>query len=75
MAVKLHKRIQVNLPVKSDMDFYCFHNIPETTLFPLLWVDEGANIDQVLYKFLKPHKGHLALCNIVSCYFRQILTN
>ena len=45
MAIRLHKRIQVNIPVEPNDSVYCLKNI-DSTIFPILWVDEGADIDQ-----------------------------
>ena len=46
MAIKLHKRLQFNLPVYREEGFVSLENLPDMTIFPLLWVDEGADIDQ-----------------------------
>ena len=46
MAIKLHKRLQFNLPVFREEGFESLKNLPNMTIFPLLWVDEGADIDQ-----------------------------
>lgn len=45
MAIRIHKRIQVNIPVKNDEMFECLKNVNDT-IFPILWLDEGADIDQ-----------------------------
>merc|ERR1712020_17164 len=45
MAIQLHKRLQFNIPVMNYPNFDAMSKINDT-LMPLLWVDEGADIDQ-----------------------------
>ena len=45
MAIRVHKRIQFNIPLMNWDGFDCLTQV-EDRLIPLLWVDEGADIDQ-----------------------------
>jgi len=48
MVLRAHKRIQVNMPIvptgKSEVIF--LENIKSMPAFPVVWLDEGADIDQ-----------------------------
>jgi len=45
MPLQAHKRIQINVPLFQSKRFELLKNVIES-LFPLVWVDEGADIDQ-----------------------------
>merc|ERR1712045_158654 len=63
MPLQAHKKIQISLPVSQSDYFDCMNNLltqmnytqPEL-VFPLAWVDEGADIDA---ENLKKAKGLL----------------
>ena len=64
MPLQAHKKIQISLPVSQSDYFDCMNNLltqmdnytqPEL-VFPLAWVDEGADIDK---ENLKKAKGLL----------------
>merc|ERR1712045_207135 len=63
MPLQAHKKIQISLPVSQSDYFDCMNNLltqmnyTQTELvFPLAWVDEGADIDA---ENLKKAKGLL----------------
>ncbi|XP_023345429.1 sensory neuron membrane protein 2 [Eurytemora carolleeae] len=49
MTVSAHKRIQVNMPITPTgiPNIIFLENIIPVPAFPVLWLDEGADIDQV----------------------------
>jgi len=54
MPLQAHKRIQANVPIRHSSYFDVMENQQEKmTAFPLLWVDEGADIDDDLLKEAK----------------------
>ena len=44
MPLQAHKRIQISLPLKPSSKFSELNSVKEN-VFPLAWVDEGADID------------------------------
>jgi len=48
LTLSAHKRIQVNMPIMpTDSDMIVFlKDIPSIPAFPVVWLDEGADIDQ-----------------------------
>ena len=55
MPLQAHKRIQISLPLKPSSKFTVLNSVKEN-VFPLAWVDEGADIDD---ENLKKAKGFL----------------
>ena len=55
MPLQAHKRIQISLPLKPSSKFSVLNSVKEN-VFPLAWVDEGADIDD---ENLKKAKGFL----------------
>jgi len=55
MPMQAHKRIQISVPLKQSARFDCMKNVTDN-IFPLAWVDEGADIDD---ENLKKAKGVL----------------
>lgn len=45
LPIQAHKRIQVSVPLAQTDDFEAFAGIKDV-IFPVVWVDEGADIDQ-----------------------------
>jgi len=45
MPLEAHKRIQISVPVYPTEYFTALQNIEKLVIFPLVWVDEGADID------------------------------
>jgi len=44
MPLQAHKRIQISVPLRPSTHFTCMTDAREN-VFPLVWVDEGADID------------------------------
>ena len=53
--MQAHKRIQISLPLRPSSRFTVLENVL-LNIFPLAWVDEGADIDD---ENLKKAKGAL----------------
>ena len=53
--MQAHKRIQISLPLRQSSRFTILENVV-SNVFPLAWVDEGADIDD---ENLKKAKGAL----------------
>merc|ERR1712071_507107 len=45
LPIEAHKRIQVSVPVDASLYFTDFNKV-DTLIFPVVWVDEGADIDE-----------------------------
>jgi len=45
VALSAHKRIQINFGMNSYEGFGVTKNLPKVELFPVLWADEGADLD------------------------------
>lgn len=46
VALSAHKRIQVNFPMQAFEFLDITKDLPKVELFPVLWADEGADLDQ-----------------------------
>lgn len=46
VALAAHKRIQVNLKMDRYRHFTAMEQLPSIDLFPILWADEGAELDE-----------------------------
>jgi len=46
VALSAHKRIQINFPVKKFEYLGLTRNLPTVDVFPVLWADEGADLDE-----------------------------
>merc|ERR550519_396753 len=44
-SIRLHKRIQFNMPMLKDNRIDALKNVTDV-VFPVLWIDEGADIDE-----------------------------
>ncbi|XP_065563268.1 platelet glycoprotein 4-like isoform X3 [Artemia franciscana] len=53
VPLKARKRIQINLRVKKSYPFPSFQGLKKDYYFPVLWVEEGADIDQATADLLK----------------------
>ena len=52
LPLKIRKRMQMNVPLRA-MPFASFTNLPEFTLFPLLWLEEGGQLKESAIDTLK----------------------
>merc|ERR1712106_283542 len=60
MPLQAHKRIQISVPLRPTHYFDCMINAKEN-VFPLVWVDEGADIDEK-YQESKENAGDSIPC-------------
>jgi len=46
MALEVHKKIQISVPLVISSYFDIYSNLQKETVFPIFWLDEGADIDE-----------------------------